>query len=117
MSYSSLPSYAHKFVEGTFSETFDDQVISDESDIGAGSFRALTTSGVVGAGWTYRAKTTADMETFREFVQSTVRGRLKAFYWTHQFDDTIRLVRFTEIPNPVRLAAGLYDFNISVKEI
>lgn len=117
MSYASLPTAAHEFIEGTFNWGLVDSTQNDQSDILDGSFRATTTKSIYVGSWVYRARTTAEMLAFETFISDTVKGRLEPFYFTHPFSDVTHLVRFESIPSAQRVGASLYDFAIQVKVI
>lgn len=116
MSYQTMDTEWCKALIGSYEAAPIDDDAHDESDIGSGSHRFLTTSTRYQRSWTRRCITKAERDAIKAFYAT--HKTVLFFYWVDHFDSTTRLVRFTSPVSEKPLFSNTaWDIEFSVEDV
>ena len=116
MSYQSMDAEWCKALVGSYSAAPIDDDAHDESDVGPGSHRFLTTKTRYQRSWTRRSITKAERDAIIAFYET--HKTVLFFYWINHFDSTTHLVRFAApISEKPLFSNTAWDLELSVEDV
>jgi hypothetical protein len=115
MSYPAFPaSLGNPLIDG-FAETAIDDIVTDESDIGAGTYRAASTKTLRRFNAAYMV-TPTQKAALNDFHATTI-GRVGFFNWTHPQTDEVILVRIPARPSFAAFGPYNYIAQLTLEEV